>query len=228
MKMRIMIVEDKIALNNSLKRILQKQGYAVDQAFDGEEALSLIDNQYYDGIILDLTLPKIDGLEVLDKLRAQKNKTSILVLTARNETKEVVRGLKQGADDYLSKPFEVDELLARLEGLIKRTHQVKTKIFVLDNLSLDSEQKLVKRDKKMISLTATEYQILYYLFLNQGKVVSKQQLLTHVWQNEIDVYERIVDTYICFLRKKIDKNFIDQPKLIQTVKGLGYKLDIVQ
>lgn len=225
--MRIIVVEDKIPLNDSLSKILRQQKFAVDQAFDGEEALDLIDDSYYDLIILDLTLPKIDGLEVIAQLRANKNTTPILVLTARNQTPDIIQGLDQGADDYLSKPFEIDELLARVRVLLRRHSDQKQAIFKLDNLSLDPNTTEVKRAGKIINLTPTEYKILYYLLLKQKWIVTKNELLTHVWENDGNVYDRVVDTYICFLRKKIDKAFPHEKPLLHTLKGRGYQLKVM-
>ena len=219
-----MIVEDKIPLNRSLSKILQRAGFAVDQAFDGQEALDLIDGQYHDLIILDLTLPKVDGLEVIARLRRAGITTPILVLTARAATPQIVAGLRSGADDYLSKPFEVEELLARVQVLLRRQSDQKTPLLQVENLTLDPVSGRVTRAGSQVTLSKKEFQVLYYLMSKAHWVVTKSELLTHVWQNETEVYDRVVDTYMCFLRRKIDKDFPQEKPLIQTLKTRGYRL----
>ena len=219
-----MLVEDKKPLNHSLSKILRRAGFAVDQAFDGQEALDFIDGTYHDLIILDLTLPKVDGLDVIKKLRAQGIATPILVLTARAATPQIVAGLLSGADDYLAKPFETDELLARVQVLLRRHCDQKTPLLQVDNLTLDPVTGQVERASQKLSLSKREFQVLYYLMSKAHWVVTKQELLTHVWQNETEVYDRVVDTYICFLRRKIDKDFPREKPLIHTLKTRGYRL----
>lgn len=226
--MRLILVEDKIPLNHSLTTLLRQEKYAVDQAFDGQEALDLIDKDNYDLIILDLTLPKVDGLEVIKRLRASKVTTPILVLTARNQTPDVVVGLQIGADDYLGKPFEIDELLARIQALLRRDTDQKREFFQIDDLTFDPRTGQTLRSGTSIHLSKTESAILHYLFLKQNWIVSKDELLTHVWEHDGDVYDRIVDTYICYLRRKIDKAFPKRPPLIQTIKGRGYQLTLAK
>lgn len=222
--MRILIVEDKVALNNSLSRILRQHGYAVDQAFDGEEALDLFDVQVHDLMILDLTLPKIDGIDVIARLRAANVEVPILVLTARGTTAQIVDGLHIGADDYMAKPFEVEELLARIQVLLRRrTHQTSA-VLKVDDLTLDSVSGEVRRGGRVIKLSRTEYNLLAYLMSKPYWIVTKKELLTHVWEDDGDVYDRVVDTYICFLRRKIDKAFPEHKQLIQTVKTRGYRI----
>lgn len=224
--MRIILVEDKIPLANSLVKILRKNNYAVDLAYDGEEALDAIDKHSHDLIILDLGLPKVDGLEVIKQLRSAKVNIPILVLTARNQTPDVVLGLNQGADDYLGKPFEIEELLARIQAMLRRQNDQKTQFLQIDDLVLDPNTAEVTRSGQKIQLSKTEYSLLHYLISNQGRVVSKNQILTHVWENDLDVFDRIVDTYIYYLRQKIDKAFSSRPQLIQTVKTRGYMLNL--
>jgi DNA-binding response OmpR family regulator len=222
--MRLLLVEDKIPLNNALSKILQTKGYAIDQVFDGEEALVALDPGYHDLVILDLTLPKLDGLEVIKKLRRERVNIPILVLTARGQTSQVVDGLRLGADDYLAKPFEVEELLARVQALLRRHLGQKTACLQVSDLQLNAATGIVTRANKKIHLTKTEYRLLYYLMSKHNWIVTKDELLTHVWQNEAEVYDRVVDTYICFLRRKIDKAFPDSPPLVQTIKTRGYQL----
>ena len=222
--MRILIVEDKVALNRSLTKILRRKNYAVDQAYDGQEALDVMDHEYYDLVVLDLTLPKVDGRDVITNLRAKKITTPILVLTARTATPQIVDGLQIGADDYLAKPFEVEELIARVQALLRRSFAQTTSVLRVNDLTLDSVTGEVHRAGRLIELSKTEYQLLYHLMLKSHWIVTKKELLTHVWQNETQVYDRVVDTYICFLRRKIDKAFPDSKKLIQTVKTRGYRI----
>ncbi|MBQ6449921.1 response regulator transcription factor [bacterium] len=224
--MRILLVEDKLPLNKSLAKILRRHAYAVDQAFDGEQALCLVDDSYYDVMILDLTLPKIDGLQVLALVRERGLKLPILVLTARVTTPEIVTGLRSGADDYLAKPFEVEELLARLQALLRRVSDKKQPVLQVADLILDPSSGQVTRAGQVIQLSRKEYQLLAYLMHKSHWIITKQELLAHVWENETQVYDRVVDTYICFLRKKIDKAFPHLPTLIQTVKTRGYRLGL--
>ena len=224
--MRILLVEDKLPLNKSLAKILRRHAYAVDQAFDGEQALCLVDDSYYDVMILDLTLPKIDGLQVLALVRERGLKLPILVLTARVTTPEIVTGLRSGADDYLAKPFEVEELLARLQALLRRVSDKKQPVLQVADLILDPSSGQVTRAGQVIQLSRKEYQLLAYLMHKSHWIITKQELLAHVWENETQVYDRVVDTYICFLRKKIDKAFPHLPTLIQTVKTRGSRLGL--
>jgi DNA-binding response OmpR family regulator len=224
--MRLIIVEDKIPLNHSLTKILQNQNYIVDQAFDGAQALELIDVDYHDLVILDLTLPKIDGLEVIKKLREERINLPILVLTSRGQTSQIVDGLNLGADDYLAKPFEIEELLARISSLLRRHQLQKSPILQVADLTLDSSAGTVTRAGHVIKLTKTEYRLLHYLMRKTNWIVTKDELLTHIWQNDTSVYDRVVDTYICFLRRKIDKNFPQLTPLIQTVKTRGYQISL--
>jgi DNA-binding response OmpR family regulator len=221
--MRLIIVEDKIPLNNSLQKILQKHHFVVDQAFDGAEALSMIDPDYHDLVILDLTLPKIDGLQVIQELRQHHRRLPILVLTARGTTPEIVNGLRTGADDYLAKPFSISELLARIDALLRRSHTT-TPMLSVDNLTLNPATGEVRRAGQLISLSQTEYRLLHYLLHKPNWIVTKSELLTHVWQHDTQVYDRIVDTYICLLRRKIDKAFPHHKPLIHTIKTRGYQL----
>jgi DNA-binding response OmpR family regulator len=224
--MRLIIVEDKVPLNNSLGKLLRAQGYVVDQAFDGMEALDLIDEHYHDLIILDLTLPKLDGLEVMKQLRETRVNIPILILTARGGTPQIVSGLKLGADDYLAKPFEIEEFLARVQALLRRARVQKGEVMQIDNLSLNPNTGEVRRAGVKVRLTKTEYRLLHYLMNKQNWIVTKEELLAHVWENETEVYDRVVDTYICFLRRKIDKAFPDSCPLLKTIKTRGYQISV--
>lgn len=226
--MRIILVEDKIPLNNSLTKLLRQEKYAIDQAFDGEEALDLIAKDLYDLIILDLSLPKVDGLEVIKQLRAKQINTPILVLTARNQTPDVVTGLQTGADDYLGKPFEIEELLVRIQVLLRRQANQKQETFQVEDLTYNPRTGQAQRAGKTIHLSKTEGEILHYLLSKQKWIVSKDELLNHVWEHDGDVYDRIVDTYICYLRRKIDKAFPKSKPLIHTLKGKGYQFGTLE
>ena len=224
--MRILLVEDKLPLNKSLAKILRRHNYAVDQAFDGEQALCLLDGDLHDVMILDLTLPKVDGLRVLALTREHGLKLPILILTARATTPEIVTGLHSGADDYLAKPFEIDELLARLQALLRRSNDGQASLLQVADLVLDPHSGQVTRAGQIIKLSRKEYQLLEYLMRKSRWIVTKQELLSHIWENDTQVYDRVVDTYVCFLRKKIDKTFPDLPPLIQTIKTRGYRLGV--
>jgi len=222
--MRILVVEDKLPLNNSLTRLLRAKKYAADQAFDGQEALDVADSALHDLVILDLSLPRVDGLEVLARLRERGDKMPILVLTARGTIPQIVDGLRRGADDYLPKPFDIEELLARVQALLRRSLGRPHSCLQVDDLVLDPDSGDVTRGQTSIKLSRTEYQLLYYLMSKAHWIVTKSELLAHVWENDTDVYDRVVDTYICFLRRKIDKPFPGRPALIQTVKTRGYRV----
>jgi len=222
--MRVLLVEDKIPLNNSLTKILRRRGMAVDQAFDGQEALDVLDGDLHDLLILDLSLPKVDGLDVIRRLREDKCQVPILVLTARGTTGEIVDGLRLGADDYLAKPFDVEELLARIDALWRRRHGMSSSLLQVEDLCLDVSSGEVSRGGVPIKLSRTEFNLLHYLMSKAHWIVTKDELLTHVWENDTAVYDRVVDTYICFLRRKIDKPFPERTALIQTIKTRGYRL----
>ncbi len=222
--MRVLLVEDKIPLNNSLTKILRRQGWAIDQAFDGQEALDVFDETLHDVVILDLTLPRVDGLEVIRRLRVDRHQVPILVLTARGTTGEIVDGLRLGADDYLAKPFEVAELVARINALWRRHNGQSSSVLQVEDLTLDLTSGEVRRGDVVIKLSRTEYNLLHYLMSKAHWIVTKDELLTHVWENDTAVYDRVVDTYICFLRRKIDKPFPERTALIQTIKTRGYRL----
>ncbi|MBA3007780.1 MAG: response regulator transcription factor [Proteobacteria bacterium] len=220
--MRILVIEDEKRLAAILKKGLEESGFVVDVALDGEDGLFMARTYPYDAVLLDILLPKVDGLTVLKKLRAKKIGVPVLMLTAKGELEDRVRGLNLGADDYLVKPFDFLELLARLNTVIRRSMGKASPIIVIDDLSLDMSAKTVTRSGKEINLSAKEYNLLEYLALNSGRVIGRTELTEHLYDTEFDLDSNIIDVYINYLRNKIDKGYDRQ--LIVTVRGAGYVL----
>ena len=221
--MRILLVEDDVAIARSLKEGLEDEAYAVDVVHDGDEGYRTATADDYDVIILDVMLPEMNGYEVCRALRKDGNQTLILMLTARDAERDIVEGLDMGADDYLAKPFSFEVLLARLRALLRRPNEKLEEVLRVSDLTLDPSLKKVTRASEEISLTAKEYAVLEYLMRNTGKVLSKEQIISHVWDFDADVLPNNVELFIMFLRRKIDKPF--DSKLIHTVPGFGYKLE---
>ncbi|QCT40224.1 response regulator transcription factor [Candidatus Saccharibacteria bacterium oral taxon 955] len=221
--MRILLVEDDVAIAQSLKEGLEDEAYAVDVAHDGDGGYRTATADEYDVIILDVMLPEMNGYEVCRALRKDGNQTPILMLTARDAERDIVEGLDMGADDYLAKPFSFEVLLARLRALLRRPNEKLEEILRVGDLMLDPSLKKVMRAAQEISLTAKEYAVLEYLMRNAGKVLSKEQIISHVWDFDADVLPNNVELFVMFLRRKIDKPF--GSKLIHTVPGFGYKLE---
>jgi DNA-binding response OmpR family regulator len=221
--MRILVVEDEHKIAQAVKEGLEQESYAVDVAYDGETGLNTALNDDYDLIILDVMLPKLNGLEVCQKIRANSDHTPILMLTAKNQNRDVVQGLNTGADDYLAKPFSFEVLLARVRALLRRPHDNLGEVLRTADLSLNTVTKEVKRADRLITLSAKEYALLEYLLRNENKVLSKNNIITHVWNFDADILPNTVEVFIAYLRAKIDKPF-GSPPLIQTVRGFGYKL----
>lgn len=218
--MRILIVEDEKKVAGFIKKGLEEETYAVDVAYDGEEGLYLGTEGQYDLIILDIMLPKVDGLEILSQLRAQGNDVPILLLTAKDAIDDRVTGLNKGADDYLTKPFAFSELLARVRVLLRRGKaEVKTTLQIAD-LTLDLVGHKVDRGGDEIELTGKEYSLLEYFMRNQDKVLTRTMIAEHVWDYNFDTFTNVIDVYINHLRKKIDKG--RQNKLLHTLRGVGY------
>ena len=224
--MKILLVEDEPSVAGFLHQGLSEQGYTVDLAADGLLGLHRAQSTRYDCLILDQMLPGLSGLEVCRQVRAHDAGVPILLLTALGETDDKIRGLDAGADDYLVKPFAFNELLARLRALVRRRVEAPAQSAVLHlaDLSLDPATKRVERGGHEIQLTAREFSLLEYLLRNQGRVVSRANLMEHVWDLSFDTGSNVIDVYINFLRKKIDKGF--EPKLIHTLVGMGYVLKI--
>ena len=221
--MRILLVEDDVAIARSLKEGLEDEAYAVDVVHDGDEGYRTAMADDYDLMILDVMLPEMNGYEVCWALRKDGNQTPILMLTARDAEQDIVEGLDVGADDYLAKPFSFEVLLARLRALLRRPNEKLEEVLRVGDLMLDPSLKKVMRANQEISLTAKEYSVLEYLMRNAGKVLSKEQIISHVWDFDADILPNNVELFIMFLRRKIDKPF--DSKLIHTVPGFGYKLE---
>ena len=220
--MKILLAEDYYPLARALKQGLEEEGYAVDWAKDGEEANVKAHGMPYDVIVLDLMLPKVDGLTLLQGWRKDGLSSHVLILTAKDQLPDKIKGLDLGADDYLTKPFEMDELLARIRALIRRGHQVKDPILRVHDLEIDSAARSVKRGGKRIHLTPREYALLEFLAFHRGKVVTRPMIWDHLYDEEDENTSNVVDVYIRYLRNKIDKGF-DKP-LILTRWGEGYML----
>ena len=220
--MRLLLIEDHKPLVRALKQGLEEEGFAVDVAYDGEEGGYKAQTADYDVIILDLMLPKEDGLSLLQRWRKAGMKAHVLVLTARGGIEDKVRGLDLGADDYLTKPFELEELLARLRALVRRGHEVKNPILKVHDLEIDTAARTVKRNGKSIHLTPREYALLQFLAFHRGKVVSRSMIWEHLYDEHDENTSNVVDVYIRYLRNKIDKDY--DPPLILTRWGEGYML----
>ena len=218
--LKILVIEDDISLQNIITKRLLTEGYQVDGCFDGQTGYEYADGIDYDCIILDLMLPKLNGIELMKNLRAKGNKSNILILTAKDSIEDRVRGLNAGADDYLVKPFAFDELLARVRVLMRRQGEVKDNILKLEDLQMNVSEHLVTKGNRNIQLTSKEYALLEYLLRNQGRILTRTQIADHVWKNEFDYDSNIVDVYIRYLRGKVDKDF--DKKLIHTIRGFGY------
>lgn len=220
--MRILVVEDNRRLNQSLKMSLIDDGYAVDVAYDGEEGQVLAEMTPYDAIILDIMLPKKDGLEVCRELRNQRVNTPILLLTARDAVEDRVTGLDSGADDYLVKPFALEELRARLRALMRRDGADKSGLLTLGDLALDPATHFVERAGRRIDLTAKEYALLEYFMRNPNRVITREMAMSHIWNYDFQAASNVIDVYIRRLRRKIDDP--SEVKLFETVRGVGYRL----
>jgi DNA-binding response OmpR family regulator len=220
--MRVLLVEDYEPLARSVAQGLREAGYAVDRSADGEEGLWYAEANAYDAIVLDIMLPKMDGLTVLKTLREKKNPAAVLLLTARDRLEDRVGGLDAGADDYLVKPFEFAELLARLRALIRRRYRVGESMIRVADLEVDTGARVVKRGGATVPLSAREYALLEYLALRHDQVVTRAEIWEHVYDFASDPSSNVVDVYIGYLRRKIDHE--REPKLIQTRRGQGYLL----
>ena len=222
--MRLLIAEDEKNLNRILTQQLKDSGYSVDSCLDGEEALDYIAAADYDAIVLDIMMPGVDGLTVLRQLRSQGMDTPVLFLTARDSVSDRVEGLDLGADDYLTKPFAFEELLARVRVLTRKKTGSKTNIHKLADLTVNSQSREVKRGDTSISLSSREFSILEYMIMNKNMVLSRDTLERHVVNYDYEGSSNMIDVYIRYLRKKIDEGF--DPKLIHTVRGVGYVLKV--
>lgn len=218
--MRILVIEDDTALNRIISKRLKEAGHSIDSCFDGEDRLAYAESIQYDCIVLDLMLPKRDGISVLRELRHKGNASSVLILTAKDSITDRVTGLDAGADDYLVKPFSFDELSARIRALLRRSSDTKETVLKLADLTMNTASHAVMRGGQPIQLTSKEYALLEYLLRNQGHIQTRSQISDHVWNYDFDYDSNVVDVYIRYLRNKIDKEF--SPKLIHTIRGFGY------
>ncbi len=220
--MRILIVEDEHRISAALKKGLEQESYAVDVAYDGNVGLDLAMGETYDLIILDRLLPGMDGIEICKLLREKNNHTPILLLTAKGQTEDKVEGLDAGADDYLVKPFAFEELLARIRALQRRPRESTGQVLELEDLSLDPKNFEVRRKGKNISLSSKEFALLEFLLRHSKRTVTKEEIISHIWDYDSDVLPNTVEVYIGYLRNKIDRPF--KKKLINTIRGFGYRL----
>lgn len=218
--MKILVVEDERDLNRIITKHLKKNNYSVDSCFDGQEALDFISYSEYDLIITDIMMPNVDGYEFIDKLRANKNNTPVIMLTAKDTLEDKIMGLDSGADDYIVKPFEFDELLARIRVLMRRNYGLATNIIQIEEVTLDLAKKQVTKSGEIIDLTGKEYEVLEYLMKNKGSILSRDQILNHVWDYEYEGASNIVDVIIKNIRKKLDRG--EGNTIIYTKRGLGY------
>jgi DNA-binding response OmpR family regulator len=216
--MKILIVEDESILRKLEKNFLEKKGFVVDGVEDGKKALEFVNLNEYDCILLDLNLPEKDGLEVSKDIRKMGIKTPIIMVTARSQIYDKLEGFDSGADDYITKPFDMKELVARINVVIKRSYVNQEENLKIDNIEIFPEKNIVKKDQKDIELSNKEIGILSYLVRNKGKIISSEELLEHVWDSNVDMFTDTIKTHIKTLRKKIDP----KKKIIKTVRGKGY------
>ena len=222
--MRLLVVEDERKVASFIKKGLEEEGYAVDLASDGETGLTMSLDGVHDLIILDINLPKMDGLSILQELRNKKVKTPVLLLTVRAAIEDKVIGLDTGADDYLTKPFAFQELLARVRALLRRRADAESPLLQVADLTLDPATRLVSRGTQEIALTAKEFALLSYFMRNPGRVLTRTMIAEHVWDYDFDPMTNVIDVYVNYLRKKIEAG--GEPKLIHTVRGVGYVMKV--
>lgn len=220
--MRILVVEDEPDLNDVIARKLESEHYTVDHCLDGRAAIDYINCAQYDAILLDIMLPGIDGLRVLETMRSRNDKTPVLLLTARDSVEDRVTGLDRGADDYLVKPFSFDELLARVRALIWRAYDHASNILAVADLTVNCDTRDVTRAGVPIPLSSKEFAVLEYLIRNEGVVLTRDRISQHIWNYDYEGGSNVIDVYIRYLRKKMDEGF--PQKLIHTVRGAGYVL----
>lgn len=221
--MRILVVEDEKDLNSIICSKLVKEGYNVDACYDGQAALDYMEAENYDGAIMDIMIPNKDGITVLREMRNAGIQVPVLFLTAKTETQDIVRGLDAGASDYMTKPFEFSELMARLRVMLRTQNPVNENVITCGSLVVDMNNRQALRDGKVIDLTVREYAILEYLARNRNVVVTREQIRVNIWNIDDDVNSNVIDVYIRYLRRKIDDNY--EEKLIHTIRGVGYKLE---
>lgn len=218
-------MEDEHRIATAIKKGLEQERYAVDVAFTGTDGLDLAMGETYDVIVLDRMLPGMDGLQICTELRSQNNHTPILLLTAKSQTSDRVEGLNSGADDYLPKPFAFEELVARVRALSRRSKHTAQTVLTASTLSLNSTTFVVTRSGKTLNLSSKEFSLLEYLMRHVNSVVTKEQIIAHVWNYDADILPNTVEVYVKNLRVKIDQPFPKEQPLIKTVRGFGYKID---
>lgn len=221
--MRVLVVEDEKDLNSIICSKLVKEGYNVDACYDGQAALDYMEAENYDGAIMDIMIPNKDGITVLREMRNAGIQVPVLFLTAKTETQDIVRGLDAEASDYMTKPFEFSELMARLRVMLRTQNPVNENVITCGSLVVDMNNRQAIRDGKVIDLTVREYAILEYLARNRNVVVTREQIRVNIWNIDDDVNSNVIDVYIRYLRRKIDDNY--EEKLIHTIRGVGYKLE---
>lgn len=221
--MRVLVVEDEKDLNSIICSKLVKEGYNVDACYDGQAALDYMEAENYDGAIMDIMIPNKDGITVLREMRNAGIQVPVLFLTAKTETQDIVRGLDAGASDYMTKPFEFSELMARLRVMLRTQNPVNENVITCGSLVVDMNNRQAIRDGKVIDLTVREYAILEYLARNRNVVVTREQIRVNIWNIDDEVNSNVIDVYIRYLRRKIDDNY--EEKLIHTIIGVGYKLE---
>lgn len=221
--MRVLVVEDEKDLNSIICSKLVKEGYNVDACYDGQAALDYMEAENYDGAIMDIMIPNKDGITVLREMRNAGIQVPVLFLTAKTETQDIVRGLDAGASDYMTKPFEFSELMARLRVMLRTQNPVNENVITCGSLVVDMNNRQAIRDGKVIDLTVREYAILEYLARNRNVVVTREQIRVNIWNIDDDVNSNVIDVYIRYLRRKIEDNY--EEKLIHTIRGVGYKLE---
>jgi heavy metal response regulator len=220
--MRILVIEDEKKIADFIRRGLKEEGYSVDTAYEGQTGLFLAKTNDYDVILLDIMIPKVDGLTLCKRLREEKVSTPVIMLTARNTVEDKVTGLDSGADGYLTKPFAFEELLARVRAILRKKGTTQSTRLKVADLELDLLTHKVTRDGREITLTAKEYSLLEYLMRNAGTVVTRTMISEHVWDIDFDTFTNVIDVYINYLRNKID--YTGRKKLIHTIRGRGYIL----
>ena len=218
--MRLLVVEDEKNLNKTITERLEKAGYTADGVFDGEDALYYIENTHYDGIILDVMIPKINGFDVLKKIRGKNILTPVLMLTAKDTDEDIIKGLDTGANDYITKPFSFGVLSARIRAMLRVKERVTGNFIEIADLKIDTVSRTVTRSGENIELSSKEYAVLEYLARNKGIIVSKEKIEENIWNYDYDISSDVIKVYILHLRKKIDGNF--DKKLLHTVKNVGY------
>jgi len=222
--MRILVVEDEHRIAQTIKKGLEQERYAVDLAYTGTDGFDLASSESYDTIILDLMLPGMDGLSICKQLRKQNIHIPILILTAKGQIQDKINGLDSGADDYLTKPFSFEELLARIRALARRPENFKESKLTVGDLTLDPKSYVITRGNQLISLSNKEFALLEYLMRNANKILSKDEIIGHVWDYEADILPNTVEVNMRNLRNKIDQPFKNKKPLLQTVRGFGYKI----